>query len=236
MRREALPPLYQAGVRYKDEPRDVWRHAVDVAGEKWGDCEDLSAYRAAELRVSGEDPDARVAVYQSGPGRYHAVVARGDGAVEDPSRVLGMGTLPRAVGRGPSMSGPDRSTWAARRREKRRSVNMIGADPTPDDQTITWEMLRTPATQYAEGGFRGYVRIPLGLLHPDLQALAVHTLGPEKPTAAAAAKSAGKAAAGALLDNPALSNLINSNPYTASAAAVLKQPAVKNALKKLKFW
>src|SRR5262245_53395466 len=94
MHRERVPPLYQAGVVYKDEPRDVWRHALDVAGEKWGDCEDLAAYRAAELRVSGEDPGAAVTVYQSGPNRYHAVVGRGDGTMEDPSRVLGMGQRP----------------------------------------------------------------------------------------------------------------------------------------------
>lgn len=86
----AFPPLYSAGVRYRTEPREVWRHAADVLGEGWGDCEDLAAWRAAELRVSGEDPDAAVATYKSAPRRYHAVVLRGDGSIEDPSRQLGM--------------------------------------------------------------------------------------------------------------------------------------------------
>lgn len=86
----AFPALYSAGVRYRPEPREVWRHAGHVLGEGWGDCEDLAAWRAAELRVSGEDPDAAVATYKSAPRRYHAVVLRGDGTTEDPSRALGM--------------------------------------------------------------------------------------------------------------------------------------------------
>lgn len=88
-----LPPLYSSGVRYRTEPREMWRHAADVLREGWGDCEDLSAWRAAELRLSGEDPGASVATYKSGPRRYHAVVLRGDGTTEDPSRALGMRPL-----------------------------------------------------------------------------------------------------------------------------------------------
>lgn len=86
----AMPPLYSAGVVYRKEPREVWRHAADVYAEGWGDCEDLAAWRAAELRTTGQDPRAAVVTYKSGPKRYHAVVARGSGAIEDPSRVLGM--------------------------------------------------------------------------------------------------------------------------------------------------
>lgn len=85
-----VAPLYQSGVRYKREPRDVWRHIGDVYKSGWGDCEDLAAARVSQLRVSGEDPRSYVAVYQSGPRRYHAIVARGDGSTEDPSRRLGM--------------------------------------------------------------------------------------------------------------------------------------------------
>jgi hypothetical protein len=86
-----FPSLYRSGVRYRREPRDVWRHAVDVFRSGVGDCEDLAAIRVAQLRVSGADPEASVMVYQSGLNRYHAIVRRGDGTTEDPSRILGMG-------------------------------------------------------------------------------------------------------------------------------------------------
>jgi hypothetical protein len=85
-----FPPIYESGVIYRKEAQDVWRHADDVLCSGWGDCDDLAPWRAAELRVSGEDPDAYVYVYQSGPHRYHAVVARGNGRIEDPSLILGM--------------------------------------------------------------------------------------------------------------------------------------------------
>jgi hypothetical protein len=85
-----FPPIYESGVGYRKEKEDTWRHADDVFCSGWGDCEDLAAWRAAELRHTGEDPDARVYVYRSGVNRFHAVVARGDGALEDPSLILGM--------------------------------------------------------------------------------------------------------------------------------------------------
>src|SRR5207253_2718416 len=62
-----FPPIYEADVQYRRETEDTWRHALDVFRSHWGDCEDLAAWRAAELRVSGEDPDAFVYVYRSGP-------------------------------------------------------------------------------------------------------------------------------------------------------------------------
>jgi hypothetical protein len=85
-----FPPLYESGVHYRKELPDTWRHIDDVFATGWGDCEDLAAWRVAELRHSGVDPDAHVYVYRSGPRRYHAVVARGDGRIEDPSLKLGM--------------------------------------------------------------------------------------------------------------------------------------------------
>jgi len=89
-----FPPIYESGVGYRKEAEDTWRHADDVFCSGWGDCEDLAAWRAAELRVSGEDPAARVYVYRSGPLRFHAVVARGSGRIEDPSLILGMRVSP----------------------------------------------------------------------------------------------------------------------------------------------
>jgi hypothetical protein len=101
MRRDpSIPPLYSTGAVWEIRPGDPsetqWRYAPDVVTQGWGDCQDLSAYRAAELRVSGEDPGAAVRVYPTGPNRYHAVVARGNGAVEDPSVILGMNPVPEA--------------------------------------------------------------------------------------------------------------------------------------------
>lgn len=94
-------PLYESGVRYSQEGRgdEVWQ-AVPVIRDT-ADCEDLACWRAAELRVSGEDPDARAVARGKplAPGRvlYHVVVQRGDGTIEDPSRKLGMGTYGRGV-------------------------------------------------------------------------------------------------------------------------------------------
>ena len=85
-----LPTLYESGVKYKLPPHRVWRYPHEIVRDGWGDCEGLSCWRAAELHVSGADPDARVMVYRSGPRRWHAVVGRGDGLIDDPSIVCGM--------------------------------------------------------------------------------------------------------------------------------------------------
>lgn len=87
-----MPPLYSTGVVYRREPsgREWWQAVSDVLGvisKRSGDCEDLAAFRAAELRYY-EGIDARVAVVQTKRGSYHAVVEYPDGTREDPSRVL----------------------------------------------------------------------------------------------------------------------------------------------------
>lgn len=98
MQRRRLPPLYQSGVRYRREtclvpgrPETCERFLTyeQLLRERFGDCDDLSAARCAELICTGEDPRARARVYRSGFG-YHAIVVRGDGRVEDPSAALGM--------------------------------------------------------------------------------------------------------------------------------------------------
>lgn len=83
-----VPPLYQAGVRYKRERPDQWSPPTDVWRRGRGDCEDLAAWRAAELRARGEH--ARAVAYRSGPRMWHVVVRRADGSIEDPSKKLGM--------------------------------------------------------------------------------------------------------------------------------------------------
>lgn len=66
----------------------------------WGDCDDLAPWHAASLRASGKDPGATAIVRKSGPQRWHAVVRRSDGSIEDPSKAAGMGT------NGHQVSGP----------------------------------------------------------------------------------------------------------------------------------
>jgi hypothetical protein len=89
-----MPPLYATPVVYRREPmgREWWENAADVLGVitgKSGDCEDLAAFRCAELRYY-EDVDCRVKVVPTRRGSFHAVVEYPDGTIEDPSRVLVM--------------------------------------------------------------------------------------------------------------------------------------------------
>ena len=87
-----VPLLYDSGVRYRRErPGEEWWESITdimgVHGDGEGDCEDLSAIRAAELRYYYGEP-ARVRIGRTRRGSFHAVVERGDGTIEDPSRIL----------------------------------------------------------------------------------------------------------------------------------------------------
>lgn len=87
-----LPPLYESGIVYRREPkgREWWESAADalsVTSGRSGDCEDLAAFRAAELRVY-EDDFAHVKVIRTSRGTFHAIVEHEDGTLEDPSRIL----------------------------------------------------------------------------------------------------------------------------------------------------
>lgn len=90
-----VPPFDTAlkSVRWKPEPFDEehFDHAHEVIKRGWGDCDDLAPYHAASLRHTGEDPGAKAIVRRSGPKRWHAVVQRSDGRIEDPSKAAGMG-------------------------------------------------------------------------------------------------------------------------------------------------
>lgn len=84
------PGMYEMGIRYQREPkgREWWENAVDIVGvvaDRSGDCEDLAALRAAELRLYEDEP-ATVKVVRTRRA-FHAVVLRGDGSIEDPSRI-----------------------------------------------------------------------------------------------------------------------------------------------------
>src|SRR5579885_2076513 len=62
------PPLYSSGVRYLREPDDQENYQ-DIARTlelKSGDCEDLVAWRLAELQEAGEDAHLVVREYKVG--------------------------------------------------------------------------------------------------------------------------------------------------------------------------
>lgn len=93
LRRET-PPLYESGVRYEEEPdaQDDWNDIPETIALGVGDCEDLSGWRIAELRVAGEVaamPRVTVST-QDNKVTYHVAVRRASGLIEDPSRELGM--------------------------------------------------------------------------------------------------------------------------------------------------
>ena len=94
-----IPKLYTSGVRYA---RDVCRapnvpgacerflSPLDVLREgKLGDCDDLAPWRAAERILAGDTKARAISIRAPGVG-YHAIVRRGDGSIEDPSKRLGM--------------------------------------------------------------------------------------------------------------------------------------------------
>lgn len=88
------PWLYESGVTYEEEEdgEDDWTDIPETLRLKVGDCEDLAAWRIAELRVRElEAAIPRVTIHASGSRvLYHVSVRRADGRHEDPSRLLGM--------------------------------------------------------------------------------------------------------------------------------------------------
>lgn len=94
-----IPSLYESGVRYEREPwtdREEFADILTVLKRGWGDCDDLAAWRVAELQEAGEKADVRIywrpKAYFSPqkPMMMHVQVRRGSGAIEDPSRFLGL--------------------------------------------------------------------------------------------------------------------------------------------------
>ncbi len=87
-----MPSLYDTEVVYRRERpgQEWWETALDVlhvTAKGQGDCEDLSNYMSAWYRVF-EGDDAQTRIVRTTRGTFHAVVQRGDGSVEDPSRIL----------------------------------------------------------------------------------------------------------------------------------------------------
>lgn len=101
-----FPPLYQSGIRFRAEPWamptsvlpqfEQFCPAPELLRRGWGDCAQLCCYRVAELREGG-DEKAKLRFYCRTQGDprdpkrrrwYHVQVRRGDGEIEDPSRLL----------------------------------------------------------------------------------------------------------------------------------------------------
>lgn len=89
-----IPPLYRSGVRYMREPkgRETFRDLYVTLAHKGGDCAHLAAWRVAELQEGGENATLRIqwVTTRRGPRIFHVLVRRGNGTIEDPSKLLGM--------------------------------------------------------------------------------------------------------------------------------------------------
>lgn len=99
LRTHHVKPLYRSGVRYMNEPsgkhpdfkHEEFATIPIVLSRGWGDCDDLAPWRVAELREHGERAKIRIQWKKTGKRKlFHIVVRRGDGSIEDPSRILGM--------------------------------------------------------------------------------------------------------------------------------------------------
>jgi len=100
IRKHGLPPLYSTGVRYRSlhgaarcrtsapESCERFLSALALLDERFGDCKDFAAYLSAQRMLEG-DSAARTLVTPS-PIGFHVRTVRGNGAIEDPSIVLGM--------------------------------------------------------------------------------------------------------------------------------------------------
>lgn len=123
----AARAIKAGAVRWRPEPPGD--EHFDLASSQlergWGDCDDLGPWHAGSLRATGKDPEARAEVRKSGPKRWHVVVRRHDGTVEDPSVAAGMGIVGGDEYQGPLWNPmwadrfalathPLQSGWAAR--------------------------------------------------------------------------------------------------------------------------
>lgn len=87
------PLLYQSGVRYRPErDSEDWLMIPYLIADRFGDCEDLAAWRSAELQNAGisAKPDVLARKMPDNVWRAHAIVRLPNGAIEDPSAKLGM--------------------------------------------------------------------------------------------------------------------------------------------------
>lgn len=221
-----FPPLYGAGIRWKNKRHDNWRRADMIARDGWGDCEGISAWRAAELRrgrgVDGAyDPDARVNCYHTGPKKYHAIVMRGDDTIEDPSVVCGMQvrpTMPRNRAEMNYLNG----MWPSPRPQglELLPASVVVGWADDDDPGISTDFQTSP-----DGQTQAEIKIPMA----DGTALVAKTQGAlDKATATARAANMLADTATTIVKNPIL--LARLNPYTAAALMLYSSPDVRKSL------
>lgn len=86
--RKLPPPLYRSGVRYRHPGKRRWYTIAELYDRREGDCKDLAAARCAELRFYDGEHATPVVYLTRRARRYHAVVRREDGRIEDPSRIV----------------------------------------------------------------------------------------------------------------------------------------------------
>ena len=83
------PWLYASGVRYAeaDESQEIWTDIPETLARGFGSCQDLAAWRLAELRVRAREAALPVVTARRLGARAvtHVVVRRADGRIEDPS-------------------------------------------------------------------------------------------------------------------------------------------------------
>jgi hypothetical protein len=82
------PRLYESGVRYAKPGKRRWYTIADLYDLLEGDCKDLTAARCAELRFYDGELARPLVYLTKRMHRYHAVVEREDGTIEDPSAIL----------------------------------------------------------------------------------------------------------------------------------------------------
>ena len=97
-RHPEAPMFYQAGLQYRREPpgEEDFQPIPKLYARGYGDCEDLSAARAAELRVRFKVA-AMPEVVAIRPGLWHIIVRLPGGGAEDPSAHLGMEIPPEMI-------------------------------------------------------------------------------------------------------------------------------------------
>ena len=130
IQRLRLPPLYSSHIVYRPEVTERWENAQTLNKRGYGDCEDLAAYRVAELRLNGEHT-AKVFIYRSGQRRWHAVVKRAKGQIEDPTKII-------------------KAKEARQKRALNRKVSGV-----MDELKIKARLVKIP------GGWKGSIAIPL---------------------------------------------------------------------------
>ncbi|MGL4444976.1 MAG: hypothetical protein ACRCU1_15225 [Alsobacter sp.] len=137
------PRLYASGVRYQRQPPggERWQTVAETLERGTGDCDQLVVWRVAELRERDGETGARpIVVKTRRPGLFHALVRRGDGRLEDPSRRLGMRSV-TDNGRSETMAG----------QEARAKVETSTAPDGSPQATIKWRGKNYVITVEARG-------------------------------------------------------------------------------------